>query len=121
MSYALPVAASFLGAALSALGMGGGGVFLIYLTAYLGLPQLQAQGMNLVFFVPVALVAIAIHVKNKLIHWKIVLPCVLAGLPGVWLGAWLAAAAPQPVLGKLFAVFLGVIGLRELFAKKNQK
>jgi uncharacterized membrane protein YfcA len=117
----ISVVASFIGAALSALGMGGGGVFLIYLTAYLNMPQLQAQGMNLVFFIPVAIVAIIIHIKNKLIRWKLVLPCVLAGLPGVWLGAWLAEAFPQPVLGKLLAVFLGVIALRELFAKKNQK
>jgi uncharacterized membrane protein YfcA len=117
----ISVLASFVGAALSALGMGGGGVFLIYLTAYLNMPQLQAQGMNLVFFIPVALVAIVVHMKNKLIRWKIVLPCVLAGLPGVWLGAWLAAEFQEPVLGKLLAVFLGLIGLRELFAKKNQK
>jgi uncharacterized membrane protein YfcA len=113
--------ASFIGAALSALGMGGGGVFLIYLTVYLNLPQLEAQGMNLVFFVPVALVAIIIHAKNKLVRWRIVLPCVLAGLPGVWLGSRLAASFPQPVLGKRMAVFLGLIGLRELFSKKNQK
>lgn len=117
--YILPFAASFFGAALSALGMGGGGVFVIYLTAYLGLPQLQAQGMNLVFFLPVAAVAICFHARNKLIKWRVVLPCVLAGLPGVWLGAWLAESFSQQLLGKMFAVFLGLIGLREIFSKKD--
>ncbi len=119
-SWVIPFAAAFLGAALSALGMGGGGIFLIYLTVFLGLPQLQAQGVNLVFFIPVALVALIIHWKNGLVKWKIVLPCVLVGLPGVWAGVQAATWFSEALLGKLFAVFLAVIGFRELLpAKKN--
>ncbi len=117
----LSFAAAFLGAALSALGMGGGGIFLIYLTVFLGLPQLQAQGINLVFFIPVALVALVIHWKNNLVKWKIVLPCVLVGLPGVWAGVQVATRFSEPHLGKLFAVFLAVIGIRELLPAKGQK
>lgn len=108
---------SFLGAALSALGTGGGGILLIYLTAYAGLEQISAQGINLVFFIPVAAVALAIHVKNKLVRWKIVLPCVILGLPGVFTGAWLAGYLGSDMLRKIFAVFLLVIGIRELFSK----
>lgn len=108
---------SFFGAALSALGMGGGGILLIYLTAYMGLDQLSAQGINLVFFVPVAAVALIIHMKNKLVRWKIVLPCVILGLPGVFLGAWLAEYLGSDILRKIFAAFLIIIGIRELFSK----
>jgi uncharacterized membrane protein YfcA len=121
MDWIVTFAASFFGAALAALGMGGGGIFIIYLTVFLNMPQLEAQGMNLVFFVPVAVVALIFHAKNKLIKWEVVLPCVLAGLPGVWLGAVLAQWFSQELLGKLFAVFLAVIGLRELLASKSQK
>lgn len=109
---------SFFGAALSALGTGGGGILLIYLTAYTGLDQLSAQGINLVFFIPIAVTALVIHMKNKLVKWKIVLPSVLLGLPGVFLGAWLANYLGSDVLRKIFAAFLLVIGLRELFSKK---
>lgn len=108
---------SFFGAALSALGMGGGGILLIYLTAYAGLDQLAAQGMNLVFFIPIAAVALMIHMKNKLVRWKIVWPCILLGLPGVFCGAWLAEYLGSDILRKIFAIFLVVIGVRELIAK----
>lgn len=112
---------SFIGAALSALGMGGGGILLMYLTAYAGIDQLSAQGVNLVFFIPVAATALFIHVKNKLVRWKIVLPCVLLGLPGVFLGSWLAEYLGSDILKRIFAVFLLIIGIRELFAGEKKK
>ena len=113
--------ASFFGAVLSALGMGGGGILLIYLTAYAGMAQQAAQGVNLVFFIPVATVAIVIHAKNKLICWRVVLPCVVVGLAGVWLGARLALGMDSALLGKLFGGFLLIIGIRELLVKPVDK
>lgn len=121
MNAILTFAASFFGAALSALGMGGGGILLIYLTAYAGVDQLAAQGINLVFFIPIAIAALIIHMKNKLVKWRIVLPCILLGLPGVALGAWLASYFGSELLRKMFGCFLLVIGLRELFPINRQK
>jgi uncharacterized membrane protein YfcA len=106
---------------LSALGMGGGGILLIYLTVYAGVDQLTAQGVNLVFFIPVALVALNIHAKNKLIRWKIVWPCVLLGLLGVWGGAQLAMYIGSQTLSRLFGGFLLIIGVREFFVKPEKK
>lgn len=113
--------ASFLGAVLSALGMGGGGILLIYLTAYGGMLQQAAQGVNLVFFIPVALVALFIHARNKLIRWRVVPLCVVLGLGGVWLGSKAALAMAPELLGKLFGTFLLVIGVRELLTKDKGK
>ena len=41
---------TFLLAALSGMGVGGGGLFVIYLSLFTNTPQLTAQGMNLLFF-----------------------------------------------------------------------
>ncbi|WRS26606.1 sulfite exporter TauE/SafE family protein [Oscillospiraceae bacterium MB08-C2-2] len=112
---------SFIGAVLSSLGMGGGGILLIYLTAYAGVNQLTAQGINLVFFFPIAAVAIFLHARNHLIRWRLVLPIVLTGLVGVWGGALLAQKIGSQLLSKAFACLLLVIGLRELFGKSQQK
>lgn len=117
---ALAVAASFFGAVISALGMGGGGILIIYLTAYLGMEQLAAQGINLVFFLPVAAVAIFLHARHHLIRWKLVLPFGALGVVGVYFGAKLAARVGSGALGKLFGGFLLLIGLRELLAKKKK-
>jgi len=108
---------SFLGAALSGMGLGGGGIFLIYLTVYAGMDQLTAQGINLVFFIPIAIVAIVIHAKNGLVQWKIILPCVALGLIGVYFGAKLAMLLGSDILSRLFGGFLLCLGIREILAK----
>lgn len=120
MSWLLIAFTSFFGAVLSALGMGGGGILLIYLTAYAGMRQQAAQGVNLLFFIPVAIVALCIHAKNRLIRWRVVWPCVLVGLAGVWVGARIALAMDPTLLGKLFGGFLLIIGVRELLAKPTR-
>ena len=107
-------------AVLSALGMGGGSVLLIYLTVALGVEQLAAQGMNLAFFLPVAAVALAFHCKNKLVCIKPVLVLVSLGAIGVLAGAWLAVKLPQEVLSKCFGVLLLTMGIRELLPRKKQ-
>ena len=48
------IIAAFFAAVLGSLGMGGGGVLLIYLTVFQNMAQLDAQGMNLLFFLPIA-------------------------------------------------------------------
>lgn len=121
MNWVLTVLASFFGAVLSALGMGGGGILLIYLTVYAGMRQQAAQGINLLFFIPVAVVALIIHAKNHLIAWRMVWPCVLVGLAGVWLGSRIALGMDPVLLGRLFGGFLLIIGVRELFTKPNAK
>lgn len=120
MSWIMVGAASFLSAVLGALGMGGGGILVLYLTAYAGVPQLEAQGINLVFFVPVAAVALCIHQKNRLIDWRCALPCIFLGAVGVYFGVKLAMLLEQKLLGKLFGGFLMLIGIRELFAKRRR-
>lgn len=112
---------SILSAMLGAMGMGGGGVLVLYLTAFADTEQYAAQGVNLFFFVPVAFVALWIHRKNKLIDWSSAWPCVILGGFGVYFGVKLAMLIGQGALSKLFGGFLLLIGLRELFAKDKQK
>jgi uncharacterized membrane protein YfcA len=45
------VIVSFVLAALSGIGVGGGGLFVIFLAIFTDTPQLIAQGMNLLFFI----------------------------------------------------------------------
>ena len=44
------IVAAFFIALLSGLGIGGGGLFTVYLAFVGGAPQLSAQGFNLIFF-----------------------------------------------------------------------
>jgi uncharacterized membrane protein YfcA len=120
MTWLIDGLVSFFCAALSALGMGGGGILLIYLTAFMGMNQQEAQGINLVFFIPIALVAIFIHAKKGLIKWKMSLKCVLLGIIGVYFGSRLAMLLESDILSKFFGVFLLIIGIRELLSKPKK-
>lgn len=111
---------SLLAGVAAALGVGGGAVLLLYLTAFAGVEQLTAQGINLIFFLPIAAVAICIHAKNKLINYKSAFICIVFGLAGVWGGLWLSKFLSERLLRKLFALLLLVMGVRELFAKRQK-
>ena len=47
--------AAFFTGLLASLGVGGGMVLIIWFTAVMGMSQLEAQGINLLFFLPIAL------------------------------------------------------------------
>ncbi len=113
----LTAIAGFLSGAIGAMGLGGGGVLLIYLTVFADVGQMQAQGINLLFFLPTGLVAIIIYTVKRQIAWATVLKMWLGGLAGVGLGFLLAKTLDTTVLSKIFAAFLIIFGLWQLFAK----
>ena len=112
--------AAFGSGAFGAMGMGGGGILVIYLTLALATGQLEAQGINLLFFLPCAVVSMLINGIRKLIDWKQVLWLALGGLPATLLGIWLAGFMQGKWLGWIFAGFLILLGLKEFFAKAEQ-
>ena len=111
--------AGILSGIIGAMGIGGGGVLIIYLTLMAGVDQITAQGINLLFFIPCAVIALVIHSRKKLIVWRLALPMIVGGLVGVAIGAYSAELIGQNMLGKIFSAFLIFIGLRELFARKK--
>jgi len=106
---------------IGSMGLGGGGILLMYLTAFLSYEQLTAQGMNLVFFIPIALLSIFIQRKSGLIDFKFAFKAALTGVIGVLIGVWIAHAIPSEWLSKIFAGMLLVLGVKELFHKKKEK
>lgn len=104
---------------LSGFGIGGGTLLLIYMTTFAGVGQHLAQGINLLYFLPTAATALPSHIKNGFIDKKAALPAILAGLTGTGLAAWLATALDVNLLRRFFGAYLVVIGLRELFGRKN--
>ena len=100
---------------LSGFGIGGGTLLLVYMTAFAGVEQSLAQGINLVYFLPAGLLALPAHVKNGYIEKKALLPAVGAGLVLAALGAWAATGLDTQLLRRCFGGFLILIGLKELF------
>ena len=104
---------------LSAFGVGGGSLLLIYMTNFAGLAQDLAQGINLVYFLPTAAAALPAHFQNGYVEKKALLPAIGTGLVCSALTAWAATALDVGLLRKCFGGFLIVIGLRELLRKAS--
>ena len=103
------------------MGLGGGAVLIIYLTVFTDTEQLTAQGINLIFFVPIALTAVCLYAFKKKIRWKTVIPLSLGGIGGAAVGIMLTSLVGATLLAKLFGGFLCLLGLKEVFAKADAK
>jgi len=104
---------------LSGFGVGGGTLLLLYLTAVLGMDQHQAQGINLLYFLPAGAAALPSHLKGGFVDKEVARPAILAGLAGTAVCSWVATALDVTLLRKCFGGYLLVIGLRELFRRKK--
>jgi hypothetical protein len=111
---------AFLTGIFASMGLGGGMVLIVYLTVFAGFSQLLAQGINLVFFIPIAIISLVLHTKNKLVEWKKAVPAVLWGTAAVIISAWLANRIEQSLLSKAFGIFLILMGMKELFFKSEK-
>lgn len=118
-NWLLPLAVGAATGILSGFGVGGGTLLLVYMTAFAGLDQHLAQGINLLYFLPAALMALPAHVKNGYIQKPVLLPAISGGLVCAALAAWGATALDVALLRKWFGAFLIVIGVMELVRRNN--
>ena len=113
------VVITFLLAALSGMGVGGGGLFVIYLSIFTDTPQLTAQGMNLLFFLLSSGASVTVHLRNRVICYSAVFVMTLFGIMGALVGASLSAHLPQHLLRQIFGAMLVVSGMLSLMKKEK--
>ncbi len=111
----------FFSGIVSGMGIGGGVILIPLLTLFLHMNQQPAQGINLFYFLPTAIAALVVHIKNKQIAFHPALTLMGCAIPGAILGGWIAVTLSSGLLRKLFAVFLLLMGIHELFTKKEKK
>ena len=113
--------AGLLSGIIGGMGLGGGAVLLIYLAVFKDVPQLTAQGINLIFFVPIGLLAVIIYSFKKQIIWKKTLLLAAGGVVGTFVGMGIVKLIGSHLTGKIFAVLLIFLGLKEIFSKSPLK
>ena len=115
------IAVAFFIALLSGLGIGGGGLFTVYLALVGGVPQLAAQGFNLIFFLFCSLASVAVQIWQRKVCLVPVVIMALAGICGSLVGVWATGVLPEEILRKIFGAMLvtgGIISLRSLLSSK---
>lgn len=117
---ALALAAGLFSGLIGAMGLGGGTVLMMYLALFTKTPQLTAQGINLLFFLPIGLLAVTRYAQKQTIRWKTVLPIAAGGLLGAVPGIFSATAFGGGVTAKIFGGFLIVLGIKEIVCKRKK-
>ena len=105
---------------LSGLGIGGGSLLILWLTMALQTDPLTARSINLLFFIPSALVACAIRLKQGNLKLRPLLPAILAGCAAAAVFSWISTIVDTEILKKLFGAVLVAAGVRELLYRPRK-
>lgn len=106
---------------LAGIGVGGGSLLILWLTLILGMPHPQARIINLLFFLPSAIVASLFRWKQGKLDIKKVLPAIISGCIAAAAFSLLFQNIDTSILKKLFGGLLLITGVRELLYKPKKK
>ena len=98
----------------ASMGLGGGSFLIIYLTLFKHLPQTLSPGINLIFFIPISLIALIAHQKRKLIVWKYAILFSIIGMFGAVIGILMLNIINPYILKKILGCFLLAIGISQI-------
>ena len=105
---------------LAGLGIGSGGLLVIYLKIAKNISQLEAQGINLLFFVVAGSASLIIHIKKRKLNYKKVIIMIIFGSVGAVAGSFIANFTDGEIIKKIFGGFLLLSGITELFPKTKK-
>lgn len=103
---------------ISGMGIGGGTVLIPALTMLWNIEQKLAQSINLIYFIPTAIIALFSHNKQGNIDKKILPLIIIGGLAGAAIGSCFALKLNSEMLRKFFGGFLCIMGAVEIFKKR---
>ena len=107
---------------LTGLGIGGGSLLILWLTMVLGVEPLTARSINLLFFIPAAVIACLFRLKSGILNLKKILPAIAAGCAAAGIFSWLSTVLEIALLKKGFGLILVIAGARELlYQNRNSK
>lgn len=101
---------AFAAAVLCGLGVGSGGLYLLYLTEALGMAQYAAQGMNLVFFSAATLASSLLNLRRGWLPAPRLLLLLLFGTLGTVVGALLTLIVPPRLARVAFGLLMVAAG-----------
>ncbi len=99
------------GGIIGGMGMGGGTLLIPILTIFLGIEQKNAQAINLIAFIPMAVIVTAINIKRKDIDYKSVFTVAIPALATSVASSLFVEKIDGKILSIGFSVFLIILGV----------
>ena len=106
---------------LSGLGIGGGSLLIIWLTVVVGIDPQTARSINLLFFIPSAVIVCILRHRDGTLKLRPLLPAMISGCLAAASFTVIATVLDVKILKKLFGIILLAAGARELFYRDKEK
>lgn len=123
MTVVLDIMVAIAAATLAGMGVGGGGLLVLYLTLIKNTEQFTAQEINLLFFLCAASASMILHWKKRTFLPSVVLLFGLSGTLSSLVGYYTASTLQPQRLQTFFGYFLifsGLYTLWEILRKKHK-
>ena len=121
MEYVWYAVAGVLGGILGGMGMGGGTLLIPLLSIFYGVSQHTAQAVNLISFIPMAVVALIIHIKNKMVDFSKVIWIIIPGVISCIAGCFIAKELTGDLLARCFGGFLILLAIYQFVTEIKNK
>ena len=106
---------------LAGLGVGGGSLLILWLSLVVGIDHSIARIINLMFFIPSAIIASLFRWHQGKLNIRAILPAIVAGCISAGCFSMLRKYIDIDFLRKLFGILLLLTGIRELLYKPTKK
>ena len=121
MELIFDIIASITAASLCGMGVGGGGLLVIWLTLVRGLEQHMSQSLNLLFFIAAAASSMVIHLQNRSLDLRVTCKLALPALIGTMAGSIIAMNLSAPLLRRIFGGLLVLSGIRTMRKREESE
>lgn len=106
---------------LSGLGIGGGSLLILWLTLVMDMEPAAARTVNLLFFLPAAIISCLLRRRQGALPLKKALPGMLLGCIGALVSSRLTRNLNADALNTVFGCLLLITAARELLWKPKEK
>jgi uncharacterized membrane protein YfcA len=111
MEFICLILVGVLGGVLGGMGMGGGTLLIPLLGLFFSFGQHTIQAVNLISFIPMSIVALIIHLRNKLVDFNKIIWIIVPGVISCVIGVYIARAITGEVLRRVFGGFLILLSI----------
>ncbi len=121
MNFLLFVLVGIAGGVLGGMGMGGGTALIPLLILLLSVEQKVAQATNVISFIPMAIITLVLHFKNKLVSTEHIFLIIIPALVSCVGGCLLAKIIETGLLTKIFGGFLVLLSVLQIVCNSKKK
>ncbi len=105
---------------LSGIGVGGGSLLILWLSLVLSMDHSVARSINLLFFIPSAVIASIFRWKQGSLNVRKILPAIIAGCIAAAIFSLVGKQLDTIIIKKLFGGLLLITGIREICYRERK-